>query len=395
MSEEYAPTSAEDARAWVSARLASRSAFVIRGRGARAGPAQRDALTTSALRSVRFFHPDDMVIGVEAGLPFQRLNEILAERGMRLTVNPWFRAATIGGMAAANDFGPDRLFGGGLRDAIIGIEYINGKGNLVKAGGRVVKNVSGYDLCRMMLGSLGGLGVMTALNFKVLPAPIAPHGLFSWEKTLDWRKPLAEGVIRRKLPLDWLQVLADQRGWRLGLGISGNTPRRNRLLREWRSVFGDRLEMARDGEEPDGFSHLSAAVRFSGFLQPIRDRLPAPYIHLHGMAPTRAFFEEDRLVDMLRRSVEREGAVLALHPLGGDFHLFMQEGQKTASAMRALAEILAAMSGYLVLERSSPGFLKTPWVRPLPPSFAAMRALKSSLDPAAIFYAPFYEMDPS
>ena len=115
-----------------------------------------------------------MVVGVEAGMSIRTLQKMLGERNMLLPVNPWYSDSCVGSVAACNDFGPNRLFMGGLRDYIIGIEYINGKGEIVTAGGKVVKNVSGYDLTRMMLGSQGGLGVITALNFKVLPHPVDP-----------------------------------------------------------------------------------------------------------------------------------------------------------------------------------------------------------------------------
>ena len=113
--------------------------------------------------------------------------KMLEEKNMLLPVNPWYTNSCIGSVAACNDFGPNRMFMGGFRDYIIGIEYINGKGEIVSAGGKVVKNVSGYDLTRMMLGSQGGLGVITALNFKVLPNPIDPHGMFAIFKNEEWR----------------------------------------------------------------------------------------------------------------------------------------------------------------------------------------------------------------
>ena len=107
-----------------------------------------------------------MVVGVESGMSIRTLQELLGERSMLLPVNPWFPDSSVGSVVACNDFGPNRMNMGGLRDCIIGIEYINGKGEIVHAGGKVVKNVSGYDLTRMMLGSQGGLGIITAVNFK-------------------------------------------------------------------------------------------------------------------------------------------------------------------------------------------------------------------------------------
>lgn len=393
MNGAFAPATAVEAAEWVASRHGAYAAFEVRGSGTRARPAQRDVLVTSALREIRFFYPEDMVVGVEAGLPFEMLARLLAERGMILPCNPWYRGATIGGMAAANDFGPNRLYGGGLRDAIIGIEYINGRGALVKAGGRVVKNVSGYDLCRMMLGSLGGLGVITALNFKVLPAPVAPHGLFWRGEGIDWRDYLAEGALQRKLPLDWLQVFARKGEWRLGLGISGNAPRRERLWRDWRTVFEGRLEMSADGAEPEAFAHLSAAGRFAGFLSPPCKTIAANHVHLHGLAPTRAFFTDGQLLPYLLQILTRTATRLVLHPLGGDFHLFLEDPGEAARIVSELAEILAARAGFLVIEKAPVDFYQSHFVIPLPPSYGLMCKLKRNLDPRAIFFAPFYEME--
>ena len=84
-------------------------------------------LSLSKLTATNFFDPNDMVVGVEAGVSISELQEILAEKKMVLPVNPWFGKSTLGGLLACNDIGPNRLMMGGLRDCIIGIEYLNGR----------------------------------------------------------------------------------------------------------------------------------------------------------------------------------------------------------------------------------------------------------------------------
>ena len=79
-------------------------------------------------------------------MSIRMMQQILAKKKMFLPVTPWFPESCIGSVVASNDFGPNRMNMGGIRDFIIGIEYINGKGEIVRAGGKVVKNVSGYDL---------------------------------------------------------------------------------------------------------------------------------------------------------------------------------------------------------------------------------------------------------
>lgn len=227
------------------------------------------------MADLRFFHPEDMVIGVEAGMPFQRMQAILAEAGMRLPVSSWFAQSTIGGMVGANEFGPERLMTGGLRDSIIGIEYINPSGLLVKAGGKVVKNVTGYDLSRMMIGSSGGLGLITALNFKVVPLPQEPRILRYSTGDLDW----VDGIrllLRNKVPLDSLQAIFRNGTWNIDFGFSGNPARSARIAADLAGLFANLEELAGD--------------RIMGDLPVIGPDVLALVgegrAHLHGCAPT-------------------------------------------------------------------------------------------------------------
>ncbi len=114
----------------------------------------------------------DMTITVQAGLPLTRLQELLATEHQRLPVDvPAPDRATLGGALARNASGPRRLGFGTLRDYVIGISVVNDEGNEVKAGGRVVKNVAGYDLCKLHIGALGTLGVVTQVTLKLRPRP--------------------------------------------------------------------------------------------------------------------------------------------------------------------------------------------------------------------------------
>ena len=252
----YEPGTLKEIQSWVSSRIESQDLFRICGNCSRrltpvsgnSDTISSDILSLKNLNKTRFFDPDDMVVGVEAGMSIRTLQKMLGERNMLLPVNPWYSDSCVGSVAACNDFGPNRMFMGGLRDYIIGIEYINGKGEIVTAGGKVVKNVSGYDLTRMMLGSQGGLGVITALNFKVLPNPIDPHGMFAIFKNEEWLVQMKE-LLKRRLPLDWIQATPTQdSGWSLGLGYSGNLSKRNRIESEISDVFGESMEILPDGK---------------------------------------------------------------------------------------------------------------------------------------------------
>ena len=116
----------------------------------------------------------DMTITVQAGITITRLGEVLKAEGQQLPVDvPFPDRATLGGAVATNASGPRRFGYGTLRDYVIGITVVNDRGEEVKGGGRVVKNVAGYDLMKLYTGSLGTLGIITQLTLKVKPLPEA------------------------------------------------------------------------------------------------------------------------------------------------------------------------------------------------------------------------------
>jgi glycolate oxidase FAD binding subunit len=130
------------------------------------------AIRTTRLDQVIDYPARDMTVTVQAGMSVARLQHLLAIENQRLPVdfaNP--ERSTLGGALAANVSGPRRYGFGTLRDYVIGISLINGDAKETKAGGRVVKNVAGYDLCKLYVGSLGTLGIITQVTLKVRPRP--------------------------------------------------------------------------------------------------------------------------------------------------------------------------------------------------------------------------------
>jgi glycolate oxidase FAD binding subunit len=135
-------------------------------------------LETSAMRGVVAHVPADLTITVAAGTPFREVRDALAREGQFLPLDPpHAEAATIGGIVAANSTGFWRARYGGVRDVLIGTTTALADGTLAHAGGRVVKNVAGYDLNKLLIGSLGTLGVITECTFKVLPLPVTAAAL--------------------------------------------------------------------------------------------------------------------------------------------------------------------------------------------------------------------------
>ncbi len=131
-------------------------------------------LHTTALDRVIEHTPEDMVVSVEAGITLEALQEHLAKSRQFLPLDPFNSPGhTIGGLLATGSTGPLRFRYGSPRDFLIGIRVALPDGKLASAGGRVVKNVSGYDLMKLHLGALGSLGVIVAASFKVFPAPLS------------------------------------------------------------------------------------------------------------------------------------------------------------------------------------------------------------------------------
>ena len=145
---------------------------------------QATVLSTCAHHGVVSYEPTELVVTVRCGTPLAALEDMLASQGQCLAFEPpHFGQDTVGGMVAAGLSGPARASVGAVRDYVLGVQMINGKGELLVFGGQVMKNVAGYDLSRVMAGSLGQLGVITEVSLKVMPVPPADATLkFSLEQ---------------------------------------------------------------------------------------------------------------------------------------------------------------------------------------------------------------------
>jgi glycolate oxidase FAD binding subunit len=144
-------------------------------------PVAGQVLSLAALSGVELYEPGALTLVVRAGTSLADVNRLLAAEGQRLAFEPpdlcgllgTTGVSTIGGVLAANASGPRRVHAGAARDAALGVRFVDGTGRVVKNGGRVMKNVTGYDLVRLLAGSRGTLGVLTEVALKVLPAPPA------------------------------------------------------------------------------------------------------------------------------------------------------------------------------------------------------------------------------
>ena len=147
-------------------------------------------LSLGGLTQIVDYPARDMTITVEAGITMQALAETLAAAGQRFPVDvPNAGQATLGGVVATNWNGPRRFGQGTVRDYVLGVQAVDGRGVGFKGGGRVVKNVAGYDFCKLLTGSLGTLGVITQLTLKLKPIPERLAWLVC--ARIAWKMPIA------------------------------------------------------------------------------------------------------------------------------------------------------------------------------------------------------------
>jgi glycolate oxidase FAD binding subunit len=174
MTDTFITELAERVKDHASKRLPLR----IRGGGTKdfyGGPSTGETLEMAGCAGIVAYEPRELVLTVKAGTRLADIEAALAAEGQMLPFEPprFGEAATIGGTVACNFSGPRRPYAGAARDFVLGARIVNGKGEDLSFGGRVIKNVAGYDVSRLMAGALGTLGVLTELSFKVLPRPTA------------------------------------------------------------------------------------------------------------------------------------------------------------------------------------------------------------------------------
>jgi glycolate oxidase FAD binding subunit len=154
------------------------------------------AVSASKLTQVIDYPARDMTVTVEAGIRIEALAELLKKERQRLPIDvPQSHRATLGGIIACNTSGARRLGLGTLRDYVIGTSAIDAAGSLYKSGGRVVKNVAGYDICKVLIGSLGTLGILTQVTLKLRPIPESTRWLWAGFSRLNELEPVLQRLL--------------------------------------------------------------------------------------------------------------------------------------------------------------------------------------------------------
>ena len=180
----HAPDTVEELAYLVAEAADTRTPLEVMGRGTKrevGRPVQYGAvLSTENLTGIQLYEPSELVLVARAGTPIAQIEQALTEHDQEMPFEPidlgpvlgFGRGqGTVGGMVATNFSGSRRILSGSVRDHVLGVQAVNGSGETIRAGGRVMKNVTGYDLSRALSGSWGTLAVMTEVAIKVLPAP--------------------------------------------------------------------------------------------------------------------------------------------------------------------------------------------------------------------------------
>src|ERR1700712_1996588 len=179
-------TSEDAIVATVAEAVVGREPLLGQGNGTKAGmlrPVQAArTLSTAGLSGINLHAPKELIISAWAGTPLLEIEAVLARAGQHLIAEPPDlsellgdngKPQTLGGVVATNLSGPRRVAWGAMRDHVMGVRAVTGRAEIIRSGGRVLKNVTGLDLCKLLTGSHGTLGVITEITLKVLPAPEA------------------------------------------------------------------------------------------------------------------------------------------------------------------------------------------------------------------------------
>ena len=353
----------------------------VRGGGTRLAwrPVASDVLETGGLSGVRLYEPGAQTLVAGAGTPLAEIEALLAEKGQRLAFEPMeARAlmgtsgtATLGGVIAANVAGPRRVQAGAARDFLLGVRFVDGAGRLVSNGGRVMKNVTGYDLVKMMAGSWGTLGVLSEVSLKVLAKPPVECTLIL--RGLDGAAGVARLCAAMGTPYDVTGTahldagLAGEDSLTLVRieGLPGSVAHRRRALLEGACAGCDSVE----GEES---AALWRAVRD---VTPFAGRTGA--VWQVSVKPTDA----PRLLTALEAANLRGPAICDWS--GGRLWLLLEE---SAAAAVALRTEVAALGGHATLMRASEGYRAgVPMFQPQAPGVARLaERLRATFDPRGV-----------
>ena len=348
------------------------------------------ALDMRGLDRLIQYEPADLTVTVEAGMPVGKLGRILAAEGQFLPLEaprPW--AATVGGVLAAAAFGPMGLTYGFPRDWLIGVKVVNADGRVTKGGGRVVKNVTGYDMNKLYTGSLGTLGVIVEASFKVAPRPAASTTLTAGFRSLEAAMSGAWALLEGYGGPNALSLLNGDAAEGLGLGRQGYLVLARFLGRE--GVVRGRVERAKSALKGGGWVEIGELEAAQEGLSWQR-LVDMPWVDDRVPLSIRCSVLPSEVEKLLNRLEEVEHWTLK-HGLVADVGLGLVRSiswgdvppREFEERLERVAGRKSASGGAWVVEKCPPEVKRGRDVwGPLPPGLRIMRRLKLALDPHGI-----------
>ena len=381
------PASAAEVQACVRAAAAEGLALVASGLGAHldvgAPPSRRFVLLgLDRLARVVDHQAGDMTVTAEAGCPLGLLSDVLAAAGQWLPIDPPRpRSTTVGGLIAANLSGPLRASQGRVRDLLLGIRTVGADGAVVSSGGRVVKNVAGYDLPKLHVGALGTVGVILEATFKVRPRPGREEAVVIACRSVEAAGETALAVAAGQLVPLWLEVA--------GPGGLPEGPRDGAAVVVGLGGIAEEVEEARARTMDLARARGSGAVAVAdgaGLRTRLADfaALPAAAVLRAGVLPA----EVAALIRDVTARASASGVPLRClaHAASGVVRVAVPQAEAVAPLVAALRPGLEARGGSLIVERAAPA-VKTGvdvW-GDVGPAMGLMRGVKAAFDPAGLF----------
>jgi glycolate oxidase FAD binding subunit len=336
-------------------------------------------LGTTRMNEIIEYVPGDQVVRVQAGIKLQDLQEQLAGSNQMMGVDPPEEGAgaTVGGLVATNSSGPRRYRYGTIRDLIIGITIVLADGAVAKAGGKVVKNVAGYDLSKLFTGSLGTLGVIAECNFRLHPKPEAARAVAVEPPDTQAAGAASQAILHTQLVPSAVELGWDGETKLLTVLIEGIPPSVEAQAETAAHVLGGFGEVRTlSGEETDSSGPLQPAGS-SASGDEVAIKISAPPADLTGV------------LDSALGACSRRGVTPRItgHAGIGVTYVALSGGDEEVQAqvVEELREIWVRRGGSVVVRGASPGFKKRVEVwGPLGSRLELSRRVKEKFDPRGV-----------
>jgi glycolate oxidase subunit GlcD len=341
--------------------------------------AQLMTVESDGIDEIVEYDPPNQVVTVGAGMTLKKLQTELEQHNQWLPLRPPFADLehSLGGLAATGACGPERMVYGTMRDLLLGLRFINGKGSLISAGGRVIKNVAGYDVTRLMTGSAGTLGFITELSLKVATIPKRCCAVTA-SGSLNKCSNAATDIIKSDLlpthitaiPAAPLKAGQPVENWQISIGFEGLDKTVESQLKRSADFLGSAKLDSVEAENYD-----PASGKFSDYYNKLNQ---SPFL-------VRADFQPDRLTQFVNSA---SSTLPFLHLLldFGNGRLTAGMLEITDAAWSQSCDLSAELGGHVILEKSTEAFKQQHDVFGLPrPEWKVMHQIKTTLDPWNIF----------